>query len=202
MASKVEVYDPPMCCSTGVCGPDPDAALAQFSADLDALREAGIEVERHNMAQKPNAFTENPEVLEAISKDMNALPIIVVDGAIWSQGTYPNREALLALANGHEQTAGPAGTDQSSRSRALVTREVSELIALGASIAANCETCFEQHYEQAQQLGISEEDMIRAVNMALAVKDASHRTVLRKAEERLVGETSDDGGGCCGGGSC
>ena len=32
--AKIEVYDPAMCCSTGVCGPEPDEQLARFSADL------------------------------------------------------------------------------------------------------------------------------------------------------------------------
>ncbi|MDH3390414.1 MAG: arsenic metallochaperone ArsD family protein, partial [Desulfobulbaceae bacterium] len=32
--SGIEIYDPPMCCPTGVCGPNVDPELVQFAADL------------------------------------------------------------------------------------------------------------------------------------------------------------------------
>lgn len=34
----LEVFYPPMCCSTGVCGPKVDTKLVQFSADLEWLK--------------------------------------------------------------------------------------------------------------------------------------------------------------------
>lgn len=54
--NKVEVFDPPMCCSSGVCGPSVDPALARFSSDLHWLANQRIAVERHNLAQQPRAF--------------------------------------------------------------------------------------------------------------------------------------------------
>ncbi len=32
--TTIEVFDPAMCCSTGVCGPQVDPDLARFAADL------------------------------------------------------------------------------------------------------------------------------------------------------------------------
>jgi len=32
---KIQVLDPPRCCSTGVCGPNVDPELVRFAADLD-----------------------------------------------------------------------------------------------------------------------------------------------------------------------
>ncbi len=52
----VRVFDPPMCCSTGVCGPSVDPDLARFSADLDWLKKEGVRVERYNLSQEPGAF--------------------------------------------------------------------------------------------------------------------------------------------------
>ncbi len=93
--ARVQVFDPPMCCLTGVCGPGVDPALARFAADLEWLRGRGIAVERFNLAQQPGAFTTNPAVKEALAQSgTRCLPLIVVDGRIVSEGSYPAREAL------------------------------------------------------------------------------------------------------------
>ena len=53
----IQVFDPAMCCSTGVCGPDVDPDLVQFAADLDWLKTQGVIIQRHNRAQKPAALS-------------------------------------------------------------------------------------------------------------------------------------------------
>ncbi|HTN04894.1 MAG TPA: arsenic metallochaperone ArsD family protein, partial [Planctomycetaceae bacterium] len=58
----VQIYDKPMCCSTGVCGPQVDPVLPRFAADLDWLKSQGHQVERFNLAQQPDAFIANPDV--------------------------------------------------------------------------------------------------------------------------------------------
>jgi arsenite methyltransferase len=84
---KIQVFDPPMCCSTGICGPGVDPALVTFSADLDWLKRQGIEVERYNLSQQTQAFVSNATVAAALKKDGNdCLPLILVDGKIASQG--------------------------------------------------------------------------------------------------------------------
>ena len=96
--SKVQVFDPPMCCSTGVCGPQVDPALVRFAADLEWLRSKGVEVERFNLSQGPAAFVGNPLVAQAMRAGADALPMLIVDGKVAAQGRYPGREALAALA--------------------------------------------------------------------------------------------------------
>ena len=54
---KVQVFDPAMCCSTGVCGPSVDPVLPRFAADLEWLKSKGVRVERYNLAQEVGAFT-------------------------------------------------------------------------------------------------------------------------------------------------
>ena len=94
----VQVFDKPMCCSTGVCGPDVDAALPRFAADLEWLKTQGHRVERYNLAQQPTAFTENKEVLQLVAaQGAHCLPLVVVDGRIVSRREYPTRERLTAL---------------------------------------------------------------------------------------------------------
>ncbi|MGA2186587.1 MAG: arsenite efflux transporter metallochaperone ArsD [Bryobacteraceae bacterium] len=96
---RIEVFDPPMCCSTGVCGPTVDPALAQFAADLHWLANQRIAVERYNLAQQPQAFAANEVVRIALKEHGNeCLPLILLDGLIVSIGCYPNRHELARLA--------------------------------------------------------------------------------------------------------
>lgn len=97
--ARLQVFDPPMCCSTGVCGPSVDAPLAKFAADLAWLRSQGATVERFNLAQQPQAFAGNELVRGELTKHGNGcLPLVVVDGTTVSRGTYPNRDQLAAWA--------------------------------------------------------------------------------------------------------
>lgn len=98
MSVTLRVFDPAMCCSTGVCGPSIDPELARFAADVDWLSQQGIKVERFNLSSQPGAFAETPVVKEALSRGTEVLPIVVVDGRIVTEGTYPSRETLAALA--------------------------------------------------------------------------------------------------------
>ncbi|MCY2973946.1 MAG: arsenite efflux transporter metallochaperone ArsD [Planctomycetota bacterium] len=100
----VQVYDKPMCCSTGVCGPEVDAKLPQFAADLDWLKNQGHNVERYNLAQQPQAFIDNKSIHQVLSTEgTDSLPVVVIDGEIVSRKVYPSRDMLTAFVNG-----GPA----------------------------------------------------------------------------------------------
>lgn len=101
--SRLQVFDPPMCCSSGVCGPNVDPELVRFSQDLDWLRKQGVDVERFNLASHPAAFAQQECVREALSKEGgNCLPLILVDGSIISRGTYPSRSTLMEITRIHE----------------------------------------------------------------------------------------------------
>jgi hypothetical protein len=95
----LQVFDRPMCCSTGVCGPRVDPVLPRFAADLEWLKSQGVTVERFNLAQQPAAFAAQPDVKEVLaSEGVNSLPVIRVDGRIVCKGAYPSREMLAAWA--------------------------------------------------------------------------------------------------------
>jgi hypothetical protein len=86
----IQVYDPPMCCSTGLCGNDIDPALVSFAALLKQLADAGVKVERYNLGQQPLAFVQNPTVKELLDREgVEALPVIFQDGAVQLKGRYP-----------------------------------------------------------------------------------------------------------------
>ena len=90
----LEVYDPAMCCSTGVCGPDVDPALVAFAADLKWAGEQGVTIKRYNLGQEPQAFMANAAVVKEIEAGMDRLPIIAVDGRIVSTGVYLSRSQI------------------------------------------------------------------------------------------------------------
>ena len=98
--STLEVYDPAMCCSTGVCGPAVDPVLARFAGDLKWLQEHGVEVRRFNLSQSPAAFVENEIVKAALTeRGESALPLVLADGQTLASGHYPERGELAARLN-------------------------------------------------------------------------------------------------------
>ncbi len=99
MAKKLKVFDPPLCCPTGVCGPSTDPVLVRLAADLGWLETQGVEVTRHNLAQEPQAFAADPVVAAALRDEGNVcLPLILSGGEIVSRSRYPDRAELAVLA--------------------------------------------------------------------------------------------------------
>jgi len=180
----IQVFDPALCCSTGVCGVDVDQQLVDFSADVDWAKQNGVQIERFNLAQQPMAFAENAVVKSFLEHSgAEALPVVLVDGAMVLSGRYPSRDELVQWA----------------RLDAL-TPQVMELIALGAAIAAGCEPCFKFHYDKARKLGVTADMMQEAVAIGDMVKQASAQNMLELAG-RILGKTTADNSGsaCCGG---
>ncbi len=92
---KIEVYDPPMCCSSGLCGPSIDPVLVKMNDAALALKKQGIEVERFNIAQQPRAFMENKKVADLLHKNgKKSLPVTIANGEVFKAGEYPSYEEL------------------------------------------------------------------------------------------------------------
>ena len=198
IVTVIQVFDPAMCCSTGVCGPSVDPQLVRFAADLGWLTSQGVAVQRFNLAQEPGAFAENAAAKDALEQAGEAaLPLVQVDGEVKSRGAYPSRDELAAWAG----VAAPAPS--------LYTDAVAELVAIGAAIASNCEPCFKYHYAAARKLGVSREDMACAVATARGVKETVAEATLGLADRLLKSGVNGDkaeaeapravAGSCCGG---
>jgi arsenite methyltransferase len=108
--ASISVYDPPMCCSTGLCGPSVDPQLLQVARDLRRFEAQGVAVERFNLAQQPDAFVQHPKVaglMQAFGE--KALPVILINGDILAYGRYPSREEMTtALKEPHESEPAAA----------------------------------------------------------------------------------------------
>ncbi len=95
----ITVYDPAMCCSTGICGAEIDQKLVDFAADLDWLKSEGTTVKRINLSQEPALFAENEQVKTVLEKSgIEGLPVILADDAMQSFGQYPDRMQLAQMA--------------------------------------------------------------------------------------------------------
>lgn len=196
----VRVFDPAMCCATGICGPSVDPQLVRFAADLDWLKGQGVSVERFNLSQQPAAFADDAAVKTALeTKGEAGLPLVKVNGEVKSSGTYPTRDELAAWAG------------VGAHAPSIFSEAVAELVAIGASIASNCEPCFKFHYDKARKLGVSREDVLRAATTAQKVKDAPTKAMLDLAQRYLSRDAAEAGAaaseqpaaqekssGCCG----
>lgn len=99
--ADIELFDPPMCCPTGLCGPALDQTLLDVNEMLMSLQRENLRVERYQMTSNPNAFLGNAEVMSLVrEKQMEALPIIVVRGKVIKVGAYPSADEVHAALNG------------------------------------------------------------------------------------------------------
>jgi hypothetical protein len=91
--SKVEIFDPALCCPTGVCGPSVDPELTRVATAIFLLEKRGFDIERFNLGTEPAKFVENIEVNKVLhEKGPDSLPATLVDGKIAKIGVYPTNE--------------------------------------------------------------------------------------------------------------
>ena len=97
---KIEIYDPAMCCSTGVCGPSVDPELVRIQESLRQIQKQApaVKVERYGLSADPQAFVANIAVAELLkSEGPQCLPLVIVDGKVIAKGCYPGNEQLQAI---------------------------------------------------------------------------------------------------------
>lgn len=92
---KIEIFDPAMCCSTGVCGPSIDPELMRMATIINSLKEKGIIIKRHGLANEPQDFISNKVINDILQKDgADILPVTLADGEVVKTKEYPTNEEL------------------------------------------------------------------------------------------------------------
>ena len=143
---KLKVYDPAMCCSTGVCGPAVKPELVQFANDLASLKERGIFIERFNLGQQPAAFAQKAEVRSLLgSEGTGCLPIIMLDDKVAIKGIYPTHNQLAKLVGldetsscGCESNGGcESSTERSNQSNIRKIVEI-DFLYLDLQVCTRC----------------------------------------------------------------
>mgnify|MGYP000008068119 CR=1 FL=1 len=108
---RIEIYDPAMCCSTGVCGPVVDPELIRMSAVVHNLKKQAVDVSRYNLTSEPDAFVSNAEVRQLLAEEgPEVLPVTFVDGKVAKKQGYPTNEEL-------EQWTGIAAAELTAKPR-------------------------------------------------------------------------------------
>lgn len=191
--TMIEVYDPAMCCSTGVCGSDVDDSLADFANDVKWLKSQGIEVIRFNLGQEPEAFKSNATVLTRLkSSGSDILPIIFINGEMVSEGGYPDRQQLIEwLPNTKKKVTN--GVDKSMSD----TDEI--LIGLEDAVTNGDEIELRMLFQRGESIGLSVEKMVQAMQAGINNRQQMTHSILQTANELLGVQPGGctPGGGCC-----
>jgi hypothetical protein len=92
---KIEIFDPAMCCSTGVCGPSIDPELMRIAGVINSLKEKGVIIKRHGLSNEPQDFVTNKVISDILQKEgADVLPVTLVDGEVAKTKGYPTNEEL------------------------------------------------------------------------------------------------------------
>lgn len=92
---KIQIFDPAMCCPTGVCGPSIDPELLRMSFVTSNLKKKDYPIERYNLTNDTDQFMQHEQVSTLLNeKGPNVLPIVFVDGNVVRTGSYPSNEEL------------------------------------------------------------------------------------------------------------
>jgi len=137
--SEVRVYEPALCCRTGVCGPELDQALVTFTADVAHVSGSGGSVARHNLASDPEAFIESDGIrnfLHVVGSE--GLPVTTVDGVTVLTGRYPTREQLLRFAGLNRGDGASTVAQEERRGLPLLTRVSSDAASAPPSRGEGC----------------------------------------------------------------
>ena len=95
---KMQIFEPAMCCSTGLCGVGVDPELLRISTVLNTLEKSGVKVDRFNLSSAPQEFVTNKLVNSFIKeKGVDGLPVVVLDGEIAITGRYPSNDEFTKL---------------------------------------------------------------------------------------------------------
>jgi Arsenical resistance operon trans-acting repressor ArsD. len=101
---KMIIFDPAMCCSTGVCGPAVDPELLRVATVLNNLNRKGVVVERYNLTGNPQAFVDNKIINDILNNDgVDALPVTIVDDVVVKTKTYPTNEEFCKFLDVSEE---------------------------------------------------------------------------------------------------
>ena len=96
--SKMCIYEPALCCETGLCGVNVDPELLRVSTVLNTLKNEGVEIERFNLNSAPMEFVKNNIVNQYLNdKGVEGLPVVTLDGDIVIEGRYPANDEILTL---------------------------------------------------------------------------------------------------------
>ncbi len=185
MLKQIDIFDPAMCCSTGVCGTEVDQDLADFANTIKWLKSMGVSVVRHNLGQEPEAFKSHPGVLSKLkSEGSEALPIIVADNDIVSERAYPSRQQMAAWAGLPANGASPQSDLLSELRKSVIQGDADAMARI---------------FTEASESGLELHKVVQMIQDGINTRQETTQSIAQKANELLGagGDGCTPGGGCC-----
>lgn len=107
---KMCIYEPALCCETGLCGVNVNPELIRISTVLNTLKNEGVEIGRYNLNNAPMEFVKSNVVNQYVNeKGVEGLPIVTIDDEIVISGRYPTNDEILNLLELPAQMLLPKG---------------------------------------------------------------------------------------------
>lgn len=98
-AIQIEIFDPPMCCPSGLCGPDIDPALLDINEAILKVKkefDGQVKIDRYLLSQQGPKFIQKPEVMKRLQTNgVEILPLTLVDGKVVKEKEYPDYDELM-----------------------------------------------------------------------------------------------------------
>lgn len=95
---KMIIFEPAMCCPTGVCGPSVNKELLRVSVTINNLKSNGVSIERYNLSNNPQIFIDNKLINDLLNKEgIDILPVVIVDGEVVKTKSYPTNEEFCSF---------------------------------------------------------------------------------------------------------
>lgn len=114
---KMQIYEPAMCCPTGLCGVGIDPELLRVSTVLASLEKNGVKVDRYNLTSFPQEFVNNIDINKRITDEgVEVLPIVVVDRKIVITKRYPRNDEFIKLLDIPSEYLGEAAQSDADNS--------------------------------------------------------------------------------------
>lgn len=97
---ELKIYDPALCCPTGLCGVNIDPELMRIAVVFETLKKKGIPVERFNLRDNPQVYVDNKTINDCLMKESaDVFPITTLDGEIVLKKTYPSNAQISEWLN-------------------------------------------------------------------------------------------------------
>lgn len=100
---QIEIFDPPICCPSGLCGPDIDPALLDINEAIIKFKkelDGKVSIERYLLSQQGQKFMQQPEVMKRLqSNGVEVLPLTLINGKVVKEKSYPIFDELKNLVN-------------------------------------------------------------------------------------------------------
>ncbi len=99
---ELTIFEGPICCPTGVCGPTTDKEMIELNETLKKLGKEykGLKITRASMSFNVTLFMQTPLIRDLVkAKGVDILPVTVIDGKIVKKQGYPKYAELAQWLN-------------------------------------------------------------------------------------------------------